>query len=155
MVFINGTEEHDGYNDGFVNYKALFEQIVNKLSLAFSSSCVPQIAPRSGSLMVALVCVEEYGDPTLLSMSLCSWDPKRRERELVCGLTVTSQVNRSNSKTLFRLHASQSTSLCSKWMFLLVLHSLQLWITYRSDFDKWPLENMWNMSILSHKDYVP
>jgi hypothetical protein len=25
MVFTNGTEEHNGYNDGFMNYKALFE----------------------------------------------------------------------------------------------------------------------------------
>jgi hypothetical protein len=28
MFFINGTEEHDGYNYGFMNYEALFEQIV-------------------------------------------------------------------------------------------------------------------------------
>jgi hypothetical protein len=154
MVFINGTEEHYGYNDGFMNYEALFEQIVNKLSSAFPSSCVPHIAPRRDSLIVALICVEECGDPTLLSMSLCRWDQQRREHELVCGLTLISQVNRSNSKTLFRLPGSQSTSLHSKGMFLLVLHSLQLWIAYRSDFDKRPLENMWSMSILSPKDCV-
>jgi hypothetical protein len=28
---------------------------------------------------VARVCNEEFGDPTLLSMSLCWWDPQRRE----------------------------------------------------------------------------
>jgi hypothetical protein len=140
MVFINGTEENDGYNDGFMNYEALLEQIVNKLSSAFPSSCVPHIAPRHDSLIVALVCVEDCGDPPLLSIYLCRWDPQRREHELVCGLTLPSQVNRSNSKTLFRLPGSQSTSLRSKWMFLLVLHSLQLWIAYRSDFDKRPLK---------------
>jgi hypothetical protein len=59
MVFINGTEEHDGYNDGFMNYEALFEQILNKLSSAFPSSCIPHIAPRRDSFIVALVCVEE------------------------------------------------------------------------------------------------
>jgi hypothetical protein len=142
MVFINGTEEHDGYNDGFMNYEALFEQIVNKLSLAFPSSCVPHIAPRRDSLIVALVCVEECGDPTLLSMSLCRRDPQVREHELVCGLTLPSQVNRSNSKTLFRIPGSTSTSLRSKGMFLLVFYSLQLWIAYRSDFNKRPLDNM-------------
>jgi hypothetical protein len=155
MVFINGTEEHDGYNDGFMNHEALFEQIFNKLSSAFRSSCVLHIAPHCDSLIVALVCVEECGDPTLLSMSLCRWDPQRREHELVCGLTLPSQVNRSNSKTLFRIPGSQSTSLRSKGIFLLVLHSLQLWIAYRSDFDKCPLDNMWSMSILSPKDFVP
>jgi hypothetical protein len=132
-----------------------FEHIVNRLSPAFPSSCVPHIAPRRDSLIVALVCVEECGDPTLLSMSLCRWDPQRRKHELVCGLTLPSQVNISNSKTLFRLPGSQSTSLRSKGMFLLVFHSLQLWIAYRSDFDKWPLENMWSMSILSPKHCVP
>jgi hypothetical protein len=35
MVFINGTEEHDGYNDGFMNYEALFKQIVKKISATF------------------------------------------------------------------------------------------------------------------------
>jgi hypothetical protein len=155
MVFINGTEEHDGYNDGFMNYEALFEQIVDKLSSAFPSSCVPHIAPRRDSLIVALVCVEECGYPTLLSMSLCRWDQQRREHELVCCFTLPIQVNISNSKTLFRLPGSQSTSLRSKGMFLLVLHSLQLWIAYRSDFDKRPLESMWRMSILSPKDCVP
>jgi hypothetical protein len=40
-------------------------------------------------------------------------------------------------------------------MFLLVLHSLQLWIAYGSDFNKRPLDNMWSMSILSRKDCVP
>jgi hypothetical protein len=30
MIFVNGIEEHDGYNDGFMNYETLFEQIVNK-----------------------------------------------------------------------------------------------------------------------------
>jgi hypothetical protein len=155
MLFINGTEEHDGYNDGFMNYESLFEQIVNKLSSAIPSSCVPNIAPHRNGLSVALVCVKECGDPTLLSMSLCRWDPQRREHELVCGLTLPSQVNRSNSKTLFRLPGSQSTSLRSKGMFYLVLHSFQLWIAHRSDFDKWPLHNMWSMSILSPKDFFP
>jgi hypothetical protein len=135
IVFINGTEEHDGYNDGFINYEALLEQIVNKLSSAFPSSCVPHIAPRRDSLIVALICVEESGDSTLLSVSFYRRDRQRREHELVCGLTLPSQVNRSNSKTLFRLPGSQSTSLRSKGMCLLVLHSLQRWIAYRSDFD--------------------
>jgi hypothetical protein len=56
MFLINVTEEHDGYNDGFMNYEALLEQIVNKLSPAFPSSCVPHIAPRRDSLIVALMC---------------------------------------------------------------------------------------------------
>jgi hypothetical protein len=68
MVFINDTEKHDGYNDGLMNCEALFEQIVNKLSSAFPSSCVPHIAPHRDSLNVALVWVEECGNPTLLSM---------------------------------------------------------------------------------------
>jgi hypothetical protein len=40
-------------------------------------------------------------------------------------------------------------------MFLPVLHSLQLWIAYRSDFDKRPLDSMWSIYILSPKDRVP
>jgi hypothetical protein len=40
-------------------------------------------------------------------------------------------------------------------MFLLVLHSLQLWIAYRSDFDKQPLDDTWSMPILSPKDFFP
>jgi hypothetical protein len=122
-VFINGTEEHYVYNDGFMHYEALLEHIDNKLSSAFPSSCVPHIAPRRDSLIVALVCVEECVDPTLLSMSFCSWYPQRRNHELVCGLTLPSQVNRSNSRTLFRLPGSQSTTLRSRGMFILFLHS--------------------------------
>jgi hypothetical protein len=152
---MNGIEEHAGYNDGFMNYEALIEHIVNKLSLAFPSWGVPYISPRQDCLSVAFVCVEEFGDPTLLSMPLCRWDPQRREHELVCGLTLPSQFIRSNSKTLFILPGSQSTSLRSNGMFLIVLHSLQLCIVYRSDFDKQPLENMWSMAILSPKDSIP
>jgi hypothetical protein len=155
MVFINGTDENYGYKNGFMNYEALFEQIVNKLSSSFTSRCVPHIALRRDSLIAALVCVDECGDPTLLSMFLCRWDPQIREHELVCGLTLPIQVNRSNSKTLFRLPGSQSTSLPSKGMFLFVLHYLQLWIAYRYDLDKRPLENMWSMSILSPNYCVP
>jgi hypothetical protein len=39
-------------------------------------------------------------------------------------------------------------------MFILVLHSVHLWIAYRSDFDKRPLENMLSMSILFTKGCV-
>jgi hypothetical protein len=106
-----------------MNYEALLEHIDIKLSSAFPSSCVPHIAQHRDSLIVALICVEECGDPVLLNMSLFRWDQQRREHELVCGLTLPSQVNRSNSKNLFRLPVSQSTSLRSKEMCVLVLHS--------------------------------
>jgi hypothetical protein len=102
-----------------MNYEAVFEQIVNNLSSAFLSRGGPSLAPRPGCLIVALVCVKESGDATLLSMSLCSWDPQRREHEMLCGLTLPSQSIRSNSKTLFRLPGSQSTSFRSNGMFLI------------------------------------
>jgi hypothetical protein len=75
MMFMNGTEERNGYNDGFMNYEALFEQIVNNLTWAFPSRGVPSLAPRPDCLIVALVCIEESGDATLLSMSLSRWVP--------------------------------------------------------------------------------
>jgi hypothetical protein len=56
---------------------------------------------------------------------------------------------------MFRLPASQPTSFRSNRMFLIVLHSLQLWIAYRWDFDKRPLDNMWSMAILCSTDSVP
>jgi hypothetical protein len=119
MVLMNGTEECAGYNDGFLNYEALLEQIFNKLPSDFPSRVVPYIAPRRYCLIAALVCVEEFGDPTLLSMSLCRWEPQRREHELVCGLTLPIQSIRSNSNTLFKLPGSKSTSLRSNGMFSL------------------------------------
>jgi hypothetical protein len=57
--FMNGTAERAGYNDGFMNYEALFEQIVNNLSSAFPSRGVPSLAPNPDCLIVALVCVKE------------------------------------------------------------------------------------------------
>jgi hypothetical protein len=58
MVFMNGTEERVAYNDGFMNYEALFEQIVNNLLSALPSRGVPSLAPRSECLILALICVE-------------------------------------------------------------------------------------------------
>jgi hypothetical protein len=40
-------------------------------------------------------------------------------------------------------------------MFLIVLHSLQLWIAYRWEFDQRPLDNMLSMAILYPKVSVP
>jgi hypothetical protein len=74
---------------------------------------------------------------------------------MFCGLTLPSQSIRSNSKIQSRLTGSQSTSFRIKLMFLIFLHSVQLWIAYRWKFDQRPLDNMWSMDVLFPKDSVP
>jgi hypothetical protein len=45
--------------------------------------------------------------------------------------------------------------LISKGMFLAVMHSLQVWIDFRSDYDSRPLDHIWTMAVSCPRMLVP
>jgi hypothetical protein len=58
------------------------------------------------------------------------------------GLTLPSLPLTSNSNKKFDLPGTQATEFRRKGMFLAVMHSLLVWIAFRSDYDSRPLDHM-------------
>jgi hypothetical protein len=75
-MFMNGPYEKRscGYNDGFKDYEAVIEMVIDNLSADFPENIVASVVPKSGALIVAPACVEDLGDIRLLSMCLSVWN---------------------------------------------------------------------------------
>jgi hypothetical protein len=62
-MFLTGPNDKcsTGYNDGFTDYKAVIEQVVEHLSIAIPEKMVALEVPKAGALIVVLACVEACG----------------------------------------------------------------------------------------------
>jgi hypothetical protein len=69
-MFMNGTHKKHSceYNDGFTDYKAVIEMVIDNISAAFPEKMVASAVPKSGALIIALACIEASGDIRFLSM---------------------------------------------------------------------------------------
>jgi hypothetical protein len=74
---------------------------------------------------------------------------------VLCGLTLPSLPITSNSNKKFVLPGTQANEFRRKGMFLAVLHSLQVWIAFRGDYDSRPLDQMWTTAVSCPKILVP
>jgi hypothetical protein len=70
VMFLTGPNDKrsTGYNDGFTDYEAVIEQVVEHLSVAFPEKMVASEVPKAGDLIIVLACVEACGTIRLLSM---------------------------------------------------------------------------------------
>jgi hypothetical protein len=102
-----------------------------------------------------MACVEACGTIRFLSRCVSIWNEHERENEVLCGLTLPSLPLTSNSNKMFVLTGTQVTEFRRKGIFLAVLHSLQVWIAFRSDYDSRPLDQMWTMDVSCPKILVP
>jgi hypothetical protein len=70
VMFLTGPhDKHStGFNDGFTDYEAVINQVVEHLSAAFPEKMVASEVAKAGALIVVLVCVEACGTIRLLSM---------------------------------------------------------------------------------------
>jgi hypothetical protein len=68
VMFMTGPHEKRscGCNDGFTDYEAVIKMVVESLSVAFPEKMVASVVANSGSLTVALSCVEASGEIRLL-----------------------------------------------------------------------------------------
>jgi hypothetical protein len=64
-----------------------------------------------------------------------------------------SLTSKSNKK--FVLPGTQATEFRRKGIFLAVMHSLQVWIAFRSDYYSRPLDQMWTMAVSCPRILVP
>jgi hypothetical protein len=142
LCSISNDKRSTGYNDGFTDYEAVIEQVVDHLSAAFPEKMVVSEVTKDGSMIVLQACVEASGTIRLLSMCVSIWKEHQKENEVLCGLTLPSLPLTSNSNKKFVLPGTQATEFSRKGMFLAVLHSLQVWIAFRSDYDNRPLDQM-------------
>jgi hypothetical protein len=110
---------------------------------------------KAGALIVVLACVEACGTIRLLSMCVSIWNEHEKENEVLFGLTLPSLPLTSNSNKNFVLPGTQATEFRRKGVFLAVMHSLQVWIAYRSDYDGRPLDHMWTMAVSCPRMLVP
>jgi hypothetical protein len=110
--------------------------------------------PKAGALIVVLACVEACGTIRLLSMCVSIWNEHEKENEVLCGLTLSSLPLTSNSNKKFVLPGTQATEFRRKGVFIAVLHSLQVWIAFQSDYDSHPLDQMWTMAVSCPKILV-
>jgi hypothetical protein len=149
VMFLTGPNDKRStwYNDGFTDYEAAIEQVVEHLSIAFPEKMVASEVPKAGALIVVLACVEACGTVRLLSMCVSIWNEHEKENKVPPGLTSPSLPLTSNSNKKFVLPGTQATEFCRKGMFLAVLHSLQVCIAFRSDYDSRPLDRMWTMAV--------
>jgi hypothetical protein len=140
-MFMNGPNEKRscGYNDGFTDYEAVIEMVIDSLSVAFPENMVASV------VIVALACVEALGDIRLISMCVSVWNESEKEHEVLCDLTLPSLHISSKSNKKFCLPGTQATAFRRNEVFLAVLHSLQVWISYRTEYDRLPLDNMCTM----------
>jgi hypothetical protein len=92
VMFMNVPNEKRscGYNDGFTDYEAVIEMVIDSLSASFPEKVVASVVPKYGALIVALACVEASGDIILLSMCLSVWNESKKDHEVLCGLTLPS-----------------------------------------------------------------
>jgi hypothetical protein len=157
VMFMNGPNEKRscGYNAGFTDYEAVLEMVINSLSAAFPENMVASVVPKSGALIVALACVEASGDIRLLSICISVWNESEIEHEVLCGLTLPSLPISSKSSKKFCLPDTQATEFRLNGMFLAVLHSLQVWIAYQTDYENRPLDHMWTMTVPCPRRLVP
>jgi hypothetical protein len=107
------------------------------------------------TLIVVLACVEACGTIRLMSMCVSIWNEHEKENEVLCGLMLPSLPLTSNSNKKFVLPGTQATEFRRKGMFLAVLHSLQVWIAFRSDYDSRSLDQMWTMAVFCPNILVP
>jgi hypothetical protein len=70
VMFLTGPNDKrsTGYNDGFTDYEAVIEQVVEQLLGAFPEKMVASEVAKAGALIVVLACVEACGTIRLLSM---------------------------------------------------------------------------------------
>jgi hypothetical protein len=132
VMFLTGpNDKHStGYNDGFTDYKAVIDQVVEHLSAVFPEKMVALEVPKAGALIVVMACVEACGEIRLLSMCVSIWNEHEKENEVLCGLTLPGLPLTSNSNKKFVLPGTQATEFHRKGMFLAVLHYLQVWIAF-------------------------
>jgi hypothetical protein len=111
VMFMKGpNEKHScGYNDGFTDYEAVIEMVIDSLSAAFPEKMVASVVHKYGSLIVALVCVEASGDIRLISMCVSVWNESEKEHEVLCGLTLPKIPISSKSNKKFCLPGTQAT----------------------------------------------
>jgi hypothetical protein len=88
-------------------------------------------------------------------MCVSIWNEHEKENEVLCGLILPSLPLTSNSNKKFLLPGTQATEFRRKGMFLVVMHSLQVWIAFRSDYDSRPLDQMWTMAVSCPRMLVP
>jgi hypothetical protein len=157
VMFLTGPKNKRStrYNDGFTDYEAVIEQVVEHLSAAFPEKMVDSEVPKAGDLIVVLAYVEACG--TIIFMSICVsiWNEHEKENDVLCGLTLPSLPLTLDSNQKFVLPGTQSAEFRRKGMFLAVLHSLQVWIASRSDYGSRPLDQMWTMAVSCPKILVP
>jgi hypothetical protein len=110
-MFMTGPHERRscGCNDGFTDYEALIEMVVESLSVFFPEKMVASVVAKSGSLTVALACVEASGEIRLLSMRVYVWNESEKENEVLCGLTLPCLPISSKSNKKFGLPGTQAT----------------------------------------------
>jgi hypothetical protein len=104
--------------------------VIESLLAAFPEKMVASVAPKSGALIVALVCVKASGDILLLSMCVSVWNESEKGHEVLYGLTLPSLPISSKSNNKICLPGTQAIQFRGKGMFLAVLHSLQVRIAY-------------------------
>jgi hypothetical protein len=129
--------------------------VIDSLSAAFPEKIVASVVPKSGALIVALACVEASGDIILLSMCVSVWNESEKEHKVLCGLTLPSLPISSKSYKKLCLPGTQVTEIRCKGIFLAVLHSLQVWIAYRTEYDSHTLDHMWTMAVPCPSMLVP
>jgi hypothetical protein len=148
-MFMNGPNEKRccGYNDGFTDYEAVIEMVIYNLSAAFTEKMVASVVTKSVALIVALACVEASGDIILISMCFSVWKESDKEHKVLLNLTLPSLPIISKSNKKLCLPGTQGTEFRHKGMFLTVLHSLQVWIAYRTEYYSHPLDHIWKMDV--------